>query len=331
MERESSSKGKGTVCVTGGTGFFGSWLIFKLLEHGYYVHTTIRASSDHLRDVSFLTNQPGASERLRIFNADLDKPDSFDAAIEGCIGVFHVAHPIDLEGKESEEEKTKKAINGTLGILQACLKAKTVKRVIYTSSASTAMPDDNAGIDIVDESTWTNTASLRGKNSFGVVYAITKTLTEKTCLEFGEKHGLDIVTVLPTWIHGPFISPNVPGSVRASMVMIFGHEDRFNASSIPFVHTDDAARAHIFLFEYPDARGRYICSALQIAINDLYAFLSARYPQYQIPSSVSSLDTRKKNPTFSSKKLSETGFKYIYGLEEMYDDAIRCCIEKGHL
>lgn len=178
--------------------------------------------ADHLRDVSFLTNQPGASERLRIFNADLDKPDSFDAAIEGCIGVFHVAHPIDLEGKESEEEKTKKAINGTLGILQACLKAKTVKRVIYTSSASTAMPDDNAGIDIVDESTWTNTASLRGKNSFGVVYAITKTLTEKTCLEFGEKHGLDIVTVLPTWIHGPFISPNVPGSVRASMVMIFG-------------------------------------------------------------------------------------------------------------
>lgn len=72
----------------------------------------------------------------------------------------------------------------------------------------------------------------------------------------------------------------------APLFRVPGHEDRFNASSIPFVHTDDAARAHIFLFEYPDARGRYICSALQIAINDLYAFLSARYPQYQIPSSV---------------------------------------------
>jgi nucleoside-diphosphate-sugar epimerase len=35
---------KGTVCVTGGTGFLASWLIFKLLERGYSVNTTIRSS-----------------------------------------------------------------------------------------------------------------------------------------------------------------------------------------------------------------------------------------------------------------------------------------------
>ena len=33
---------KGTVCVTGGTGYLASWLIKRLLDHGYSVHTTIR-------------------------------------------------------------------------------------------------------------------------------------------------------------------------------------------------------------------------------------------------------------------------------------------------
>ena len=34
--------GKGTVCVTGASGFIGSWLVMKLLQRGYYVHATVR-------------------------------------------------------------------------------------------------------------------------------------------------------------------------------------------------------------------------------------------------------------------------------------------------
>lgn len=34
---------KGTVCVTGGTGFVASWLIKSLLQEGYAVRTTVRA------------------------------------------------------------------------------------------------------------------------------------------------------------------------------------------------------------------------------------------------------------------------------------------------
>jgi len=35
-------EGKGRVCVTGGTWFIGSWIIKRLLEDGYTVHTTVR-------------------------------------------------------------------------------------------------------------------------------------------------------------------------------------------------------------------------------------------------------------------------------------------------
>ena len=34
---------KGTVCVTGGTGYLASWLIKSLLQHGYPVRATVRS------------------------------------------------------------------------------------------------------------------------------------------------------------------------------------------------------------------------------------------------------------------------------------------------
>ncbi|KAK1394035.1 Epimerase domain-containing protein [Heracleum sosnowskyi] len=130
---------KGVVCVTGGTGYVASWLIMRLLQQGYAVNTTVRSHPDKKKDVSYLTNLPGASERLRIFNADLNIPESFNESIQGCIGVFHTAHNTDFEGKDGEETNTKRSIDATISILQACVDSKTVKRVVYT--ASSALPE----------------------------------------------------------------------------------------------------------------------------------------------------------------------------------------------
>ncbi|KAI5666151.1 hypothetical protein M9H77_16004 [Catharanthus roseus] len=329
MEGENENNGK-RVCVTGGTGFVASSLIFKLLQTGYSVNTTLRSFPEKKKDITYLTNLAGASERLQIFNADLDKPDSFGPAIEGCIGVFHVAHPIDFQGKESEEQLTKRAINGTLGILNASINAKTVKKFVYTSSIATVASVNN-GQEIVDEMVWSDIDSLQRSNVLAAVYSITKTLTEKTCLEFGEKHGLDVICVLPSCIHGPFLTPTMPGSVVGAMSMIFGYGDLLNLLSIPFVHIDDVVRAHIFLFENPRAKGRYICSATEITMENLAEFLAARYPQYPIIPHCPSESKASKIPKVSSKKLLDIGFNYKYGLDEMFDDAIRCCKEKGIL
>ncbi|KAL3814911.1 hypothetical protein ACJIZ3_016179 [Penstemon smallii] len=305
-------KEKGRVCVTGGTGFLASWLIMKLLQHGYSVNTTIRSHSpDDKKDVGFLTNLAGASERLKIFTADLDEPDSFKDAIEGCIGVFHLAHPMEFQGKESEETVTTRAVSGALGILQTCLDSKTVKRVVYTSN----------------EESWTDVDYTRSLSHFGTTYSISKTLTEKAALEFGEKYGLDVVTVIPSWINGPFISPYCSGFLRASLSLIYGDKQHMYLENTPFVHTDDVASAHIYLFQHPNAKGRYICSAVEITIEKLSEFLAARYSEYQIQLLSSSRDgeTKSKIISLSSKKLLDIGFQYKYGLEEMFDDAVECC------
>ena len=108
------------------------------------------------KDVSYLTNLPGASQRLKIFDADLSKPETFEAPIKGCVGVFHVAHPNDFEGKEPEEVLTKRALKGSLGILQACIDSKTVKKVVYTSSASTVVFIGKKHTEVLDEESWSD-------------------------------------------------------------------------------------------------------------------------------------------------------------------------------
>lgn len=50
---------------------------------------------------------------------------------------------------------------------------------------------------------------------------------------------------------------------------------------VPFVHVDDVTNAHIFLLDYPNAKGRYICSAVEITREKLAEFLTTRYPEFQ--------------------------------------------------
>lgn len=185
----------------------------------YIYHYNVAAESK--RDISYLTTLPGASDRLQIFHADLNQPDTFDEAIQGCTGVFHLAHPMDIDNKEPEETVTKRALEGTLGILKACLNSKTVKRVVYTSSLATIL-FNSKGLSETDENTWSEIDICKSSGLVGSSYLVSKTVVEKTALEFAEKHGLDIVTVILPIVVGPFICPNIPSSVYMGMAPISG-------------------------------------------------------------------------------------------------------------
>lgn len=321
---------KGTVCVTGGTGYVGSWLIKLLLELGYSVHTTVRADPGNNRDLSFLTNLPGANERLKIFTADLNDPESFGTAIEGCKGVFHVAAPMDFQDNEPEAVVTQRLIDGTLGILKTCLRSNTVKKVVYTSSITAVYFNKIKNVEIMDESYWSDVDYIRSEvKSYVSSYAITKTSTEKAVLEFAAQHGLDLVSIIPPMVLGPFICPKMHGPVRTALSPILGSRKNNNLLlNLAMVHMDDLARAFIFLLEHPEAKGRYNCSSDTVTAPKIVEILSTTHPEFPIVDTLEGIEGAKL-PGLSSKKLLDLGFRFKYVVEDMYDGAIKSCKEKG--
>ncbi|PIA25993.1 hypothetical protein AQUCO_10200042v1 [Aquilegia coerulea] len=323
---------KGTVCVTGGAGYIGSWLIMRLLERGYSVRTTVRSNPEFKKDLSHLTSLPGASESLKIFNADLNKPETFIAPIEGCDGVFHTAHPVDFERIEADDATIKMAVQGTLGILKLCLNSKTVKRVVYTSSISAIMYN-KSGLTVLDENTWTDVDFCRTAKLPGSSYCIPKTLAEQAALNFAQETGLEVVTIVPSLVVGPFICPHFPSSNHLALSLIMGNRERYKYLTRPqMVHIDDVVSGHIYLLECPDVEGRYICSAVHTTFLQLVKFLSVRYPEFRLPPLDLTKEMEEVKPVeLSSKKLLDLGYSYKYGIEEMFDGAIKSCKEKGFL
>ncbi|CAN1308199.1 Protein BRI1-5 ENHANCED 1 [Linum perenne] len=293
---------KGVLCVTGGTGFIASCLITQLLHRGYTVHTTIRSSSGE-RDISYLTTLPGATDRLHIFEASLEDPVSFLPAIQGCRGVFHVAHL--RESRDGNTNPEAAAVEATVGVLRVCAESKTVKRVVFTSSIAATVPGRNNSV---------------------------KTATEKAAVEFADRNGMDVVTLLPAVVVGPFICPAVPTSVKLALGLLLGNKVVYEIPRLDLVHVEDVARAHIFVMESPDAKGRYICSSTNITSLEMWEFLSTNYPLLHLPFK-ESLKISGNGVVYrvSSKKLLDLGFEFKHGLGDMVDGAIQSCKHGGFI
>ncbi|KAK1325984.1 Dihydroflavonol-4-reductase [Acorus calamus] len=319
---------KGAVAVTGSAGFVGSWLVMRLLQEGYTVRATVRDPAN-TKKTKHLLDLPEAPERLTLWKADLDDEGSFDEAINGCTGVFHVATPMDFESQDPENEVIIPTINGVLNVMRSCKKAKTVKRVIFTSSAGTVNVEENFK-PVYDETSWSDMEFVRRVKMTGWMYFVSKSLAEKAAWEFASENGLDLITIIPTLVVGPFIMSSMPPSMITALALITGNEPHYSIlKQIQLVHLDDLCNCHIFLLEHPEAKGRYICSSHDTTIIDLAKLMKERYPEYDIPTKFEGADETIKPVPFCSKKLLDLGFKYKYSVEDMFDGAIQCCRDKN--
>ncbi|XP_026409776.1 dihydroflavonol 4-reductase-like [Papaver somniferum] len=177
---------------------------------------------------------------------------------------------------------------------------------------------------------WSEVDTLRESGKW---YPLSKTLTERAMFQFAEQHGLDLVSVLPSMIVGGFLTSFLPYSLKISQALVLGDKEHYNLLSTinNAVHIDDAASAHIFLFECSNAKGRYICSSDDITVHDIAKFMSTKYPELQLPTELLMEIEEKKPIHLSSDRLLSCGFNFRYNFEDMYTDAIQCCKDKGFL
>ncbi|EES11483.1 hypothetical protein SORBI_3006G226900 [Sorghum bicolor] len=325
---------KKMACVTGGNGYIASALIKMLLENGYAVKTTVRNPDDMSKN-SHLKNLK-ALGHLEVLRADLDQEGSFDEAVAGCHYAFLVAAPKDV---------IEPAVRGTLNVMRSCARARTLRRVILTSSSAGVyirpeLPqqgDDDDGHVVLDEDSWSDVEYLRAeKPPLWWAYCVSKVLLEKAACRFAEEHGISLVTICPVVTVGEAPAPVVNTSVPLCLSFLTGNEALLAAlkgiektsGGVQLVHVDDLCRAELFVAEEAAAAGRYICCSLNTTVVEIARFLARKYPQYGVETNLSTDDDEqlleKPRVSLSSAKLVGEGFEFKYKtLDEIYGDVVR--------
>ncbi|KAF6139968.1 hypothetical protein GIB67_010010 [Kingdonia uniflora] len=156
-------------------------------------HAEFDHEEDTVRDVMKvfpLKSLLGADTRLKLFEADLYNPESFEESIQGCEYVFHVATPMPAPNEISNWDPSKAAVTAVKSIAQSCIKSGTVKRLIYTASVMTTavVKEDGTGFkDVFDEDCWTPLdCTFPHYDQFTKGYVHSKTLSEKEVLKINE-------------------------------------------------------------------------------------------------------------------------------------------------
>ncbi|XP_072964075.1 cinnamoyl-CoA reductase 1-like isoform X3 [Typha angustifolia] len=157
-------------------------------------------------------------------------------------------------------------------------------------------------------------------------YCLAKTLAESEALEYAEKNGLDVVTVLPCMVIGPMLQSTVNASSLFLINVLKGARESVENSVRHLVDVRDVADALLLMYEKPDASGRHICASHSIRMRDMVDMLKSLYPNYKYPKNF----TEAAETAISSRKLQMLGWK-CRPLEESFVDSVECYQAAGLL
>lgn len=264
-------------CVTGASGFIGAETVATLLAEGHTVRGTVRdASMSH----EYLRELPGADERLSLHDADLLVDGSFDAAVQGCHYVLHVASPVVVTVDDPEGTLLAPAVEGVRNVLRSCLDVDGLRRVVVTSSLA-AVTDEARDGHLFDEQDWNTTSSLT-RNP----YWFSKVRAERAAWAFVEEHGpgWDLVAVNPGFVVGAARNPAVNQTNQMLREVADGVQPAIIAIEFPLVDVRDVALAHLLAAVTETASGRFLIVAETRSARQIAELIRSTYPTNRVPS-----------------------------------------------
>ncbi|TVU36682.1 hypothetical protein EJB05_18626 [Eragrostis curvula] len=344
MASDGGAARGGLVCVTGGSGFIGSWLVRLLLDRGYPVHATVKNLEDE-GETKHLLAMDGADTRLRLFQIDLLDAASIRAAVEGARGVFHLASPVILHQIQDPEailshihaistlannlhltnELLVPALKGALNVLRAA-KDCGAGRVVMVSSQTAMVPNPEWPADkVVDDDCWADVELLK---KLQLWYNVSKTEAEKAAWDFATKEGLQLAVINPALVLGPTLTPSITASLHVFLQILKGESFDMDAFFIGSVDVRDVAQSLIALYENPSAQGRHLClesSQRMVDFTNKLADLYPELPVQRIQEDKQQWVVRAKDP---SKKLINLGVRFT-PFEKTISDTMDCFKSKG--
>lgn len=242
------------VCVTGGTGFVGSFVVRALLADGHRVRVVHRESSkkDALDGLDYQS-----------FIGDVTDLDSLKRAFADCDWVFHVAAVADYWRADSAWMREVN-VAGTSKVLTAS-KITQVKRVIFTSSAATIGLSEDAN----KPSNESVNFNLPPEHFY---YGYTKALAEKVVQEF-VADGLDVVIVNPVVVIGAGDLNMISGTYITQVAQWQWLVPR-TSGGIAVSDVRDIAQGHLAAAKKGQTGERYILSTDNLSNDEWFGLIA---------------------------------------------------------
>ena len=247
--------GRGSVFVTGGTGFLGAYIIQCLVEKGLRVRALRRSTSS----VPFFI--PAAIwEKVEWIEGDVLDVVALQEGMEGADAVVHAAAIVSFI-RNDREEMYKVNIEGTENVVNMALE-QGVRRLLHVSSVA-ALGRTAKAATVTEEKAWEN----GGMNTH---YAITKHEAEMHAWR-GFAEGLEGVIINPSTILGY-------GNWHQSSCAIFKNAYKefpwYTKGVNGFVGVQDAAEAAVTLLLSGITEKRFIVNAENRSFQSIFTTMA---------------------------------------------------------
>ncbi len=250
------------ILVTGGTGFVGSHLLYRLVSKGKNVRA-IKRSCSSKEMVQQVFKRHHAEEMLSAIEwVEADVLDQFALldAMEAVKQVYHTAATVSFEptGKSLMMQTN---VTGTANVVNAALEKKIDKLCFVSSIAALGRTSGNKP---VDEQTHFS-SSVKPS-----AYSVSKFEAEREVWR-GIHEGLNAVIVNPSIILGA--GNWNEGSSKLFQTVYHGLKF-YTTGSNGFVDVDDVSKAMILLMESDITNERFIISSENIRYQQLFTWMA---------------------------------------------------------
>ncbi|KAF7340215.1 NAD-P-binding protein [Mycena venus] len=300
---------RGTVLVTGITGFIATHTALAFLDAGYSVKGTTRTAA---KAEDWISRFPTHRARFQYaVVADMATCNAFDEAVKGCDFIAHLASPAHWNQNDNETDLLIPAINGTKNLLSATKNEPRIKRVVFTSSLAAIIEPTVEAAKTVVETEWNPITYEQAKfaTNAAVVYRASKALAERTFWDYieNEKPAWTGSTICPCGTFAPPLQPLASlSALNVSTAFLWDMANGKYKSGVPtvgspvYVDARDVALAHVRAVERDAAKGqRYLLIGGVYVPDQFIDVIHRRFPEL-----------RGNLPPVDLLKVGQLGFKY---------------------